>query len=65
MERHDQPHDRDSCPRCLELRRQEFIVPTRRPYDYPLLRYVLRHPEMFDFPPDPDEDRETLWGEPA
>jgi hypothetical protein len=77
MERHDSPHDRNTCPRCLQLRRQEFVVPDDllgvveevwrqggRPTP-PL--YV--HPETLNrfrkyLEPDDPNDPELLWGDP-
>jgi len=71
-------HDRDICTWCLRVRAEELlerdypVTPdgvglaavyhgTRATtYDYPLLRLVRRRMRL-----DPDDDRETLWGEPA
>jgi len=73
MERHDDPHDRLTCARCLELWRQEFVLPAGLAEDVwaqggrptpPLVvhpRVAARLRKLLD----PDADREMLWGEPA
>lgn len=63
MERHDDPHDRGTCARCLELRRQEFMVPVERRRGFRSRIPAERSREIVHRWVDPDEDREMLWGE--
>ena len=69
MDRHDHPHDHRTCPRCIELRRQEFVVPDEEVGVVPggmsaFLRSLQRpSPGIVHRWVDPI-DHEQLWGEP-
>ena len=64
MDRHDHPHDRRTCPRCIELRRQEFVVPDQEGlFPERVLRRAGWGGEASRIHLTPRE-YEQLWGEP-